>query len=1804
MNTALQEPLLEAINILSQNAMQQSDATIVIECEIVEIIDAGLGQYTVKYAGNQFDVYSYNNSAIYQKGDIVFVLVPNGNLENTKMILGAVTPNASAYILNEPTDNYVPVSDNLFINIDNIELCTYHSENKNVILDTSNFNMIFEDYLKTYKNFVLTAKVKTDMPIEQQQGGNYGIVLNLPFLEDAGDGTGPVQTYKSISIDVNTMQGNPYRFNEYALQNIYFNIAESAVYDTSREPFMTAFVQDFAQSESALPADIWIRDIELKVVDILSEEEQNGYSLTLVSNDGNYFLEGKYVSDKVLTPILKINGKNKKLNDYECYWFVEDSSIKTDSDNYFHLGGLGWKCLNKRTNVQYNEEGKMTYQYVTNIYNLTVKNTDVISSLKYKCVVTKDNIVVGGSVCLKNLNNKIEIELVSATGSSTFVKDTGYVNLIARIYYPGVSDNDHSSISINTAWQRFDKNNNYLDNNFYQYVRINDPVSIVDQSGETKIWLETEIKYPCSLVENLNLINCSFYSNTTKDGTVVRNNLGTASIIIKTSDELTYRLMIQNGDVLYKYDADGDSPMIADYDGPASSKVKEILPLSYRLFKEDGTELSETEYQYCTVQWKVPKNSMIKLKTTATHSDDNYDYIIGNGKVDVNYTIIDTYNVKKIDNSIILTVNFNNNIFTEVANIKFLKDGESGTNGSKYAAIITYEGYGYGEINSKGKPHKLQPVYVNGSWRLCDSTTGSISTTWTDSKLDVSVYCDGEIMNSGYTVEWSMFDSSTTNPLFSVNAGTLGNGKPWSDDTSNIVQVKVTIGERGASATNSQEVVYAYYPIEITNLPSSRYLMVPNLIGGFDKVLYAADGTNPKYDNTNPFMYATNLVSEDDYNSNYYNYVWTTYGNLQISKIDENNACTIKPLTKFDNGQSKNYINTTMTITASGRGQVDNLINESVALAEKLNNEISYNQGILNHLFDFSRKFSYNNYVELLDNSSDLLLYRGNLIYYIDQLVNILNNLRGYCQLKNIEISDFNYNNIYNSRLISLNEEKVKLYNLGKNNNLDDLIRLAIQINIDNIDSFKNKYGIVIYDILNSYINQFNDIIEKKYWVSYDSLCMKVNGNYILQNQFNKFKLLETNIINLSNDEDLNWLQIEQYGCGPEQEFINLKSQLVAVAGKFFDTLSYRYSYDAIKKEILNEYQRWIVKYQNSYYERTYNNKIAALQVELDEVNVALADFRKIITSETSGTIKHSKPIVMIMNRYELSNINGWDGNKLYIDNNNNEYLLAPQVGAGTKTNGLFTGVIMGIKQFNHNSNYDIGLFGYSSGIQSFFLNSKDGSATLGKAGGGQVIIQPGINSAIIKSGNYSTSAKTGMQIDLTMPEIRFGSGNFVVNPEGHITAKGGGSIAGWKINDTQIYSDVTVANGRLTLESSGYGKIYSHSHNTLDSTNAGFYLSKDGLSIGNTIKITSAEGGQVLVGRVTGSRVWKINGDSNNSYIGNNADSFSCSNLDNPSSYSIGGNASSIYLGTDGIRLGNKFAVDRSGNLVAKQLIAKNGGNIGGWTIESGRLYSSKIELVSNGSIRQTEGEWEIKQNGDAIFKKLYASVGGEIGGWKIERDRLSGGNMSMRSEGSLYGPNWHITSSGDAKFDHIQCTSVWEFGSGSATWSNGGFNFGMGGYGSIASGGFSLSGSGTSWGAASAFSGGGAASYGSSSSTPFKDGCITHIENLAVNKIDANYINTKLLDCANFTAVKAKIDKLDVFTIEGDTATINNMSVRTRLTAGTIIVGNYNVANQIDTLYDQINRKADKGSYSVSGSITAPKDGGSCSFSLSVSI
>lgn len=348
-------------------------------------------------------------------------------------------------------------------------------------------------------------------------------------------------------------------------------------------------------------------------------------------------------------------------------------------------------------------------------------------------------------------------------------------------------------------------------------------------------------------------------------------------------------------------------------------------------------------------------------------------------------------------------------------------------------------------------------------------------------------------------------------------------------------------------------------------------------------------------------------------------------------------------------------------------------------------------------------------------------------------------------------------------------------------------------------------------------------------------------------------------------------------------------------------------------------------------------------------------------------------PIHYYFNRYGLAALNDWDGNSIDI-NEDGGMILSPQVGAGKKNDdNSFTGVLIGTVDDTHDSSQKTGLLGYANGVRSIFLDAETGNAEFGIKGSNQIILNPSSGQAEIKSGNYNTSNKTGMLIDFSTPKIEFGSGNFSVNSEGKITAKGGGSIAGWTIGDDKLYKGTTGISS---------GGEYSFWSGNATASSAKFSVKHDG-----TLKAEK--------GTVGG---WNI--DDKNIYTGSLTGAASSA----PSSGAIrlsSGTFSAKIAGQEAstwrFNIGNKFGVTNDGNLHA------SGGRIAGWKIDDNSFSTGDTLDSSTGKTSPNPG----------TIKLSKIAYGATIRGSELADLRFSiGSNFGVTSDGTIYSKSAKLDS------------------------------------------------------------------------------------------------------------------------------------------------------------------------------------------------
>ena len=1395
MNTELQENILDAVSVVANRAAAASNTDKTIECEICRIQNAATGIYTVQYTENKFTAYS-TNGVSYAIGDSVYVLIPQGDFSKNKIILG-MTDAAVLRSENQDKDYYNEISDNLLNDVADVELCTYNTETKNIDFTDEFISAI----IPNYQHFVLKADFRTNIvETAQRVNGNYGLKISIPALD--------AETSEAITIDriidIYNMDGNIYNLEDFATQELYFDF-DGTTYDSSRNIVLSAFVKNFRQDPSITDADIFIKNIEFKAVEILTDEDLQGYFLTVDATEGYYFLNGRYEQDKVLTPKLKIDGVYADVRDYECYWFKEDSSIDIDNEKYNARGGRGWRILNPRIEAEVNDDGSIIYDYNTSIYTQLVQETDIVAAARYKCVLLNSNITLNKIITISNLNNDITFTLNTPSGLTSFVKNVGVVTLNAELHYPGLTDDN----TIDYIFQRFDKNGNYLDDNFYTRVKWDEAV------GQNRL---TQITYPVSAIEEFNTIKCEFVRKTVENGEVIIHSIGTASILLAIGTELyDYYISTQNGDVLYKYDANGNSPLVANYDGPYQSKITKIDPLSIKVFRANGDELSTSEYSALEVTWAFPKRSMLQLVDyvlSDLEQDDNYYYISDKNLVSINYDIKDVFNNTYNDNTILITAKFDGSEIQNKINISFLKDGEAGTNGSQYAAVVTYNGLGYEEKDSNGVPQKIRIAYVVNAWKRYN---GDRFVDFGEPQFDVKVYKNGARVDRGqYNVSWSMFDSTHNNATFKMDSSTntLIPDKNWTDPNTypiNIIQATITIRE-SSDTTTGDEILYAYYPLDVIRL-SDNQLFVPDITGGFWNVLFESDGTNPKY-NTND-LFKINIIDGLEYYDCDQSDGWKVSSGLNLSgSPSPYDPHKYVPVSQYIDGESKNYVAVTLTQTNAQKSEIDNEYTKAKQKETEIRNKIQYYINEKEYLLSFLSKYDYDRYVnDRLTTCENYLTYRARYITKLNSLKSILDNIHDVDPSLDYTVEKSKINIILNG-----------IYNATS---AADIISYTNTLSAE---------GISDYTII-GLINNFNETVADG---------IRAYNNLVNYNNFTTEINLYNNIVNdIQNlpDEMVDLVSAHDSGS-VNQEFVNIQTQ-IQTYGEYFNNIDKGYTKNWIIQNILKPIEDLLSVYRDrDYINEKYRDINAGLEKELDAAVKTVTAARD-KSKFTSAIV--IKPILFTLNRYGLACLNGWDGNKLYTGNND-EYILAPQMGAGKKEGDLFTGIVMGVKGAG-NSTSDIGLFGYNKGEQSIFLDAHSGKAIFGKAGEGQIKMVPNDTSSIAgwqinassltkkigtaSVGLYSSTGGSNGNMAFEAKNndkrcyITYDGGLYANNAyiDGEIYSKKG-KIGGWYINSSELYS------GDFCIDSDGY---ISYNKDSVSDNSTGFYLGYDGINVGNS---------------------------------------------------------------------------------------------------------------------------------------------------------------------------------------------------------------------------------------------------------------------------------------------------------------------------------------------------------------------------------
>ena len=349
-NRNYESQILDAIQILVDNAVSKANYDRTIKATISRCVDATIGKYVVKYQDSSFYAYSHNTDNTYSSGTMVYILIPGNDMSQDKSIIGTVDKLGIDYVsIIEGENGYEVTGVNAINSQMDFELNSYKSEDIKILyhrdndiklIDLDSFG--FKTYMEQSYSIICGATFTTKLPTEQKTRGDYGIVFDLDFIDNA---TGETVT-RSYMLNVDQMTGQPYNYTTPSRQYDIFEVDGSNFVSVKQ---VYIFAYDFPYTAEDKLNDIIVSKIELSAANALDKESAATAALTFITPKGVYFEDSHLdLEERVIEAQIRIKGQivDNNSQDIKYYWFKENSSITNKNEKYNKIGGAGWECLN------------------------------------------------------------------------------------------------------------------------------------------------------------------------------------------------------------------------------------------------------------------------------------------------------------------------------------------------------------------------------------------------------------------------------------------------------------------------------------------------------------------------------------------------------------------------------------------------------------------------------------------------------------------------------------------------------------------------------------------------------------------------------------------------------------------------------------------------------------------------------------------------------------------------------------------------------------------------------------------------------------------------------------------------------------------------------------------------------------------------------------------------------------------------------------------------------------------------------------------------------------------------------------------------------------------------------------------------------------------------------------------------------------------------------------------------------------------------------------------------------------------
>lgn len=212
-NNHYEEELLAAMKAIADASVATVKFDKTEKATIVDTSKSELGEYRVDNGAMTFTAYSDNKT--YIDGDVVYVTIPGGDINQQKIISGKYVSGEledTSYI--SPSETFISVTDNLFANqFDNEYALTANGATRMIPVASALIDEV------GYNRILISGEFQTWLKHYNLAAGHYGLRIDIEEKKQIDPNRFDSQIH-SYYLDVSSMYGDVYNFETFYKQEI------------------------------------------------------------------------------------------------------------------------------------------------------------------------------------------------------------------------------------------------------------------------------------------------------------------------------------------------------------------------------------------------------------------------------------------------------------------------------------------------------------------------------------------------------------------------------------------------------------------------------------------------------------------------------------------------------------------------------------------------------------------------------------------------------------------------------------------------------------------------------------------------------------------------------------------------------------------------------------------------------------------------------------------------------------------------------------------------------------------------------------------------------------------------------------------------------------------------------------------------------------------------------------------------------------------------------------------------------------------------------------------------------------------------------------------------------------------------------------------------------------------------------------------------------------------------------------------------------------------------------------------------